>query len=101
MTAAFRTSNGQSGNGQAVSLTSDSGYFWFFNAANIEVVIKVLNACTQSPPRYWVFAAGLTNVEVTLTVRDTQTGAQAPPYVNPINTPFQPIQDTNAFSTCP
>ena len=29
-----------------VPLTSDSGYFWFFDADNIELVVKVLDACT-------------------------------------------------------
>ena len=43
--------------GQAVPLTPDSGYFWFFNAANIEAVVKVLNACSVND-HHWVFAAG-------------------------------------------
>jgi PKD repeat protein len=101
VTAHYRTSDGRSGDGAGVALTSDAGYFTFFNPANIEVVVKVLNACTLAPPRYWVFAAGLTNVEVTLTVTDTHTGGAPNVYVNPLNTPFAPIQDTNAFATCP
>lgn len=101
VTATYRTSNGQSGNGTGVALTTDSGYFWFFSPANIEVVVKVLNACGLNPPRYWVFAAGLTNVEVHLNVTDTQTGGSPQAYTNPLNTPFAPIQDTDAFSTCP
>lgn len=63
------------------------------------MVIKVLNACSFSAHQ-WVFAGGLTNVEVTTTVTDTQTGAQRFD-VNPLNQPFQPLQDTAAFSTCP
>lgn len=47
-----------------------------------------------------VFAGDLTNVQVTTTVTDTQTGAQRT-YVDPLNRPFQPLQDTTAFSTCP
>jgi PKD repeat protein len=101
VSAHFRTASGQSGDAQGVPLTSDSGYFWFFNPANIEVVVKVLNACTQASPHYWVFAAGLTNVEVTLTVTDTQAGGAPNVYTNPLNTPFAPIQDTRAFATCP
>jgi len=57
-----------------------------------------MNACGING--YWVFAGGLTDVRVTLTVTDTQTGA-VKTYTNPIGTPFQPIQDTSAFSTCP
>lgn len=96
----FATPQGDSGRGQAVKLTDDSGYFWFFDDANVEVVIKVLDACFGSAPRFWVFAAGLTNVETEITVTDTDTGA-VKVYTNPLNTPFQPIQDTNAFNTCP
>ena len=99
VTAAYATGQA-SGNGTGTKLTADSGYFTFFSASNIEVVLKVLNACTLQPPRFWVFAAGLTNVEVTLTVTDTQTGA-VKTYVNPRGTPYQPLQDTSAFSTCP
>jgi hypothetical protein len=97
--ASYRTSQGQSGQAHAVQLTEDSGYLWFFNQANIEAVVKVLDACAVNN-RYWVFAGGLTNVEVQLIVTDTETGIQKR-YTNPINTAFQPIQDTNALATCP
>jgi hypothetical protein len=99
VTADWRKPDGTTGQGQAVPLTPDSGYFWFFNPANIEAVVKVLNACAVSD-HYWVFAAGLTNVEVTLRVVDTQTGS-VKTYVNPLGTAFQPVQDTSAFATCP
>ncbi|MGE5275513.1 MAG: M4 family metallopeptidase [Acidobacteriota bacterium] len=95
----FRTPQGEAGAGTAVRITEDTGYFWFFNSSNVEMVIKVLNACAFSTHQ-WVFAGGLTNVEVTTTVTDTQTGAQQV-YVNPLNQPFRPLQDTAAFSTCP
>ena len=49
---------------------------------------------------HWIFAGGLTNVEVQLIVTDTQTGIQKT-YTNPINKAFQPIQDTNALAVCP
>ena len=92
-------SQGTSGRGTAVSLTADTGYFWFFNASNVEMIVKVLDACSLNS-RKWVFAGGLTDVEVTLTVTDTQTGASRT-YVNPANTAFLPVQDTAAFGTCP
>jgi hypothetical protein len=82
-----------------VPITDDSGYFWFFDAGNIEVVAKVLDGCGVNG-RYWVLAGGLTNVEAALVVTDTKTGA-AKPYANPAGTAFQPIQDTAAFATCP
>ncbi len=95
---AWSTGTG-SGAGQAVSLTGDSGYFWFFNAANIELIVKVLDACSISSHHFWVFAGGLTNVGVVMTVTDTQTGAQRT-YTNPRGTAFVPLQDTSAFA-CP
>jgi len=90
---------GTSGVGNAVELTGDTGYFWFFEAANVEMVIKVLNACSFAD-RFWVFAGGLTNVEVEITVADSETG-RVKTYENPLNQPFLPIQDTDAFATCP
>jgi hypothetical protein len=47
-----------------------------------------------------VFAAGLTNVEVTLNVTDTRNGTPKT-YFNPLGTPYAPVQDTSAFATCP
>jgi hypothetical protein len=99
--ATFATGDGQTGNGMAVTETVDTGLFWFFSASNIEVIIKVVNACSfAGGPRYWVFAGGLTNVQVVLTVLDTQSGVTRT-YTNPQGTAFAPIQDTNAFATCP
>ncbi len=90
-----------SGEGQAVMLTKESGYFWFFSPEGIEVTVRVLNACNLDGfNNYWVFAAGMTDVEVKLTVVDTQTG-QSKAYSNPLGTPFQPVLDTKAFATCP
>ena len=100
VTADWRTAEGAIGQGQAMPLTADTGYFWFFNPENIEIVIKVLNACVDPFNAYWVFSAGLTNVEVTIRVVDTQKGS-VKTYFNPLNTPYQPVQDTSAFATCP
>lgn len=97
--ATWATVQGTSGVGRAVDLTDDTGYFWFFHPDNVEVVVKVLNACSFTD-RYWVFAGGLTNVEVELRVTDTRTG-DFRIYPNPQLTPFQPLQDTDAFDTCP
>lgn len=97
--ATFRTPDGQTGNAQVFKLTPDTGYLWFFSPSNVEVVVKVLNGCGFNQ-RYWVFAGGLTNVRTVITVTDTETG-DVKTYINPQNTPFQPIQDTGAFATCP
>ncbi len=97
--AQWFTHDGRSGAGQVISLTEDTGAFWFFSSGNVEVVIKILNGCGVNS-RYWAFAGGLTNVDVTLTVTDTQTGA-VKTYTNAQGTPFPPIQDTSAFEICP
>ena len=100
VTVDFATSNGQTGSGTGVSLTSDSGYFWFFSAgqhrAGREGPERLLHL---APGRFWVFAGGLTNVHVVITVVDMQTGATKT-YENPLGTAFVPLQDTNAFP-CP
>lgn len=80
-------------------MTTDTGYLYFTNQANVEAVVKVVNGCSTNS-RYWVFAAGLTNLEVTLSVTDTQTDTTQV-YVNPAGTAFAPVQDTSAFATCP
>jgi hypothetical protein len=100
VTATFDTTGGLHGTGQPIRLTADTGYFWFFAATNVEVVIKVLDACGfTARPAFWVFASGLTDVHVVITVTDLVSG-QSHMYVNPIQTPFQPIQDTETFQTC-
>jgi hypothetical protein len=96
VSANWRTPAGQAGAARAVSLTPDTGYFWFFQDTNVEFVVKVINGCSLSQ-RYWVFAGGLTNVQVDIRVEDTRNG-RVKTYRNPQNTAFRPIQDTAAFS---
>lgn len=97
--ATWQTNQSTSGTGKGVQLTDESGYVWFFDPANVELTIKVLDGCSVNS-RYWVFVGGLTNVGVQVTVTDTKTGA-VKTYNNPINKTFAPILDTNAFNTCP
>jgi plastocyanin len=100
VTAQWQKPDLSEGEGNAVPLTGDSGYFWFFDSSNIEAVTKVLNGCGIDNA-YWVFAAGLTNVAVHVTVTDTKTGAV---YTrdNAQGAAFEPIQDTGAFpASCP
>ncbi len=88
-----------SGPALVVSQTGDSGQLYFFDPDNTELTVKVLNACGVND-RYWVFASGLTNVEVLITVTDTQTG-HVRQYFNPQGRAFAPVQDVSAFATCP
>ncbi len=98
--AAWRTGAGDAAPAGAVRQNDGSGYFWFFSEDNTEVTVKVLDACSPEFDRFWVFAAGMTNVDVRLLVTDTDAGVSKP-YQNPLGTLFQPIADTDAFATCP
>jgi hypothetical protein len=98
VSATFTTPSGMSGSAQAIALTDDTGYFWFFSSSNVEMVVKVLDACSLGG-HYWVFAGGLTDVQVDMKVEDTRSGI-VKTYSNPQGRAFQPIQDTAAFATC-
>jgi plastocyanin len=91
----------EDGQAAAVPIPSapDSGLFYFFNSANMEMLIKVLDAC-QNYDHFWVFYAATTNVEFSVLVTDTATG-QVRPYYNPQGQAAPPEQDTDAFATCP
>ena len=78
----------------AVPLTDDTGYFWFFDAANIELVVKTLDG-TSTNGHYWVFSGGLSDVQYTITVTDLETGA-VQTYQNPFGQ-LASFADTSAF----
>jgi len=99
VTADWKSPDGAAASAHANALTADSGSFWFFEPDSVELVFKVLNACGANGA-YWVFGAGLTNVEVTTRVVDTHSGFLRE-YTNAQGSPFAPIQDTAAFATCP
>lgn len=96
VTAQWETSDRRNGDGRAVPLTGDSGYFWFFDAQNVEVTVKMLNACALPQPAFWFFASGMTNVGVELLVTDLKT-LSSKRYTNANGSAFTPILDTNAF----
>jgi hypothetical protein len=83
----------------AAAGTDDSGLFYFQNPDNWEMLIKVLRACGLNQ-RYWVFFAATTDVEYTVTVADSATGASKQ-YTNPAGVPSPAVTDTGAFATCP
>jgi hypothetical protein len=81
------------------TLTTDqAGIFSFVDPENLELLVKVLDGCFLNS-RYWVFAAAATNVEYTLRVTDTATGAVRP-YHNPLGQRSPAVNDTDAF-LCP
>lgn len=92
----WRDFQGGTGAGQAAPIpdSSDTGSFWFFDPANIELVVKVLDARTVNG-HFWVFYGALSNVGYTLTVTDTESG-ESVVYENPAGT-FASRGDTAAF----
>jgi hypothetical protein len=98
VSATFQTAAGP-GVGNGVPLSDDSGTFWFFSPANVELVVKVIDACAPPFERFWFFAAGLTNVAVEIEVEDVFAGGTRH-YSNAAGHAFEPIQDTAAFATC-
>ncbi|MCP3963718.1 MAG: RICIN domain-containing protein [bacterium] len=95
----WRTDDG-SGFGRPSELrTDDSGIFYFFNADNLELLIKVLDGCAINE-RYWVFFAATTDVEFTVTVTDLVHGVSKT-YSNPAHHPADAVTDSSAFATCP
>jgi hypothetical protein len=92
--AAWKDFQGKTGTGTAVPLSGDTGFFWFFAPTNVEVVAKVLDGRALGG-KFWFFYGALSNVEYTLTVTDTQTGA-VKTYRNPSGQ-FGSVADTAAF----
>jgi ELWxxDGT repeat protein len=92
--ATWKDFNGHSGTGTAVALTAETGYFWFFAAGNVETVLKVIDGRGLNG-HFWVFYGALSDVQYTLTVTDTATGAKRT-YENPAGR-FASVADTGAF----
>lgn len=92
------TPDGTLGTGTTRPMTSDSGLFWFFEPDNLEVLVKVLDACAINN-HFWVYLAATTDVNYRLTVTDT-TSDQIQQYINPQGVRAQAIADIEAFR-CP
>jgi hypothetical protein len=67
--------NGATGVGTVVptGATASTGSFWFFDADNVELVLKVLDGRTLNG-KFWIFYGSLSDVEYQVKVTDTQTG---------------------------
>ena len=67
---------GNTGVGHVAAGTGTSektGYFWFFNPANVELVVKALDGVPVNG-YFWFFYGSLSDVEYRLTVTDTTSG---------------------------
>lgn len=94
----WRSANGDSGRGFVRPLSAESGIVWFFDENNVEMLIKTLDACRPFDS-YWVFFAATTDLDFTVTVRDTTTGLFKE-YRNRQGTAALPVQDTLTFRGC-
>lgn len=86
--------SGDAAFGEAVPLTDETGTFWFFSAANTELVVKMLDARSING-HFWFFYGALSNVEYWVTVKDQVRGTTAVYYNAPGNLCGQ--ADTSTF----
>jgi hypothetical protein len=70
----WSTPSGNSGKGTAVPLTSDSGYFWFFENSNVELLVKIKDGCAVND-HFWFFWGAMTDVQYAINIIDMETGA--------------------------
>ncbi len=98
--ASWQKRDGTTGVANAVQLAADSGYFWFFSPESVEVLIKMVDACGfEGFDNFWVFAGGLTDVEVHLEVTDTWSG-EVVRHDNVQGNPFHPLLETGRLRVC-
>lgn len=80
--------------GQRAS-SDQSSFWWFFNPANFEMGVKMVDACVPPFNAYWVFVSGLTNQGFTVQITDTVSGLSKP-YSNPLGVYPKTIGATGA-----
>jgi hypothetical protein len=89
---------------QAVTQSKESGYFWSFDSANVELTLKALDG-GQVNERIWVFLAPMTSLGVQVTVYDARSGCTPPQCPSKTYTlePGQPDTqfDVDAFASVP
>lgn len=92
------TSPTGAGDGLAVDIGKrDSGLFYFFDEDNLEVLLKVLDACVPDlGERFWVFYAATTTLAFDIEVVDTVTG-RVRHYLNELGVAAPTVTDTEAF----
>jgi hypothetical protein len=71
--------------------------FWFFNPANPELLIKMIDASGPPFNHFWAFYGGGTNVGTVVKVTDTFSGLSKE-YTNAASHALLPVQDTTAFT---
>jgi hypothetical protein len=98
----WETAQPASGTGKVMSFggmraqNNESVFLWFFSTTNLEIGLKILNACGLND-RYWVFISGLTDVGWHVTITDTETGLVVKEYENTLGSLTQTTADTDAI----
>jgi hypothetical protein len=96
----WKAPDGSSGSGRVMPVAAaDSGLFWFFDPDNLELLVKVLDGCAVNH-HFWVYTGPATDVQLILTVVDSQTG-KVRVYFNPLGTAAGTATDLEAFAACP
>jgi hypothetical protein len=93
VTVTFDETAASPSTGQAVQLSADGGYYWFFGPDDAELAVKMLDG-TAVNGHIWVFYASLTNVEFDLTI--TNISGATRKYHNAAGT-LASVADTSAF----
>jgi len=70
----FTSADGLRSSAAGGLLTDNAGAFWFFSGNNLELVVKVVDGHAFNG-HFWVFLAGLSDVEYSVAVTDIFTGA--------------------------
>jgi hypothetical protein len=87
--------NSTSYTGQTLVLGDNSGGFWLFSQANIEVSVKVLDGSSVNG-KFWTFHGAATDVAYTLTIKDRANASQVRTFSKPAGT-FCGGADANSF----
>ncbi|MEO7795988.1 MAG: DUF4394 domain-containing protein [Thermoanaerobaculia bacterium] len=95
VTATYETAAGATGAARVTELSNEAGNMTFFSSGNIEATVKVIDGCAFNG-YYWVYASGLTNVEVDIIVRDEANGHEFPIH-NPLNQLFDTVASIEAL----
>ena len=99
VTATWTVGNGDDADARNATVvpagTNDSGLFSFFDPANWEILVKVLDACKMNG-HVWVFTASTTNLGSVVRIEDTVTG-ESREYRNAPGAAASAVTDNKAF----
>ncbi|MFN7940845.1 MAG: hypothetical protein U0X73_04555 [Thermoanaerobaculia bacterium] len=80
--------------------SDQASFWWFFNAANFEMGVKMVDACVPPFNSFWVFVSGLTNQGYTVTITDL-VNHNVRHFTNPLGTYPTTIGATNTIQGFP